>query len=112
MIISLNYITKMSRISNITKIRNKSYTNILSARGENLVIYVSLLGKNVLLTPHSFERMVERDITIDEVKSLLESKESQAIFQKNGNIRITNGYISAILRLSGSILYLVTVYKD
>lgn len=77
-----------------------------------MVIYVSLLGKNVLLTPHSFERMVERNITIEEIKNLLESRHSQAIFQKNGNIRITNGYISAILKLSGSVLYLVTVYKD
>lgn len=77
-----------------------------------MIIRVQLLQKDLLLTPHSFERLVERNIDFEELKNLLESKESHAILQKNGNIKITNGKISAIVRLSGSILYLITVYKE
>ncbi|MCX7654525.1 MAG: DUF4258 domain-containing protein [Fervidobacterium sp.] len=77
-----------------------------------MIIHVNLLGLDLMLTPHSFERMVERGISVDEVKKLLESKDSQALLQKNGNIRITNGIISVVLRLSGKVLYLVTVYRN
>ncbi|MEN3041954.1 MAG: DUF4258 domain-containing protein [Fervidobacterium sp.] len=77
-----------------------------------MIIHVNLLGLDLMLTPHSFERMVERGISVDEIKKLLESKDSQALLQKNGNIRITNGIISVVLRLSGKVLYLVTVYRN
>ncbi|WP_148202015.1 hypothetical protein [Fervidobacterium nodosum] len=77
-----------------------------------MIIHIKLLDKDLLLTPHSFERMLERQINFEELKELLESKDSQVIFQKNGNIRITNGKLSAIVRWSGREFYLVTVYRD
>ncbi len=81
-------------------------------RAAELIIHIELLNRDLLLTPHSFERMLERQIDLDELKELLESKDSQAIFQKNGNIRVTNGKLSAIIRWSGRVFYLVTVYRD
>ncbi|MFN3691615.1 MAG: DUF4258 domain-containing protein [Fervidobacterium sp.] len=77
-----------------------------------MVIHVNLLNKDLLLTPHSFQRMIERGIDFEELRALLESNQSQSIFQKNGNVRITNGKISAVLRLSGNVFYIVTVYRD
>lgn len=72
-------------------------------------IHVVLLEKDLLLTPHAYERMIERGVSLEELKELLESKNSRAFMQKNGRIRISNGSIEAVLQLSGSVLYLVTV---
>ncbi|HEY8541983.1 MAG TPA: hypothetical protein VIL29_06335 [Pseudothermotoga sp.] len=77
-----------------------------------MIIHVSLLEKDLLLTPHAFHRMMERGVQIKELVDLLESKESQATMQYNERIRITNGQITAVLQLSGQVLYLVTVYKE
>ncbi|MFN3284044.1 MAG: hypothetical protein ACK40Q_07420 [Pseudothermotoga sp.] len=77
-----------------------------------MIIHVSLLGKDLLLTPHAFERMMERGIELKELVELLESRNCEATIQYNGRIRITNGEITTILQLSGSVLYLVTVYKE
>ncbi|MGB9614070.1 MAG: DUF4258 domain-containing protein [Fervidobacterium sp.] len=77
-----------------------------------MVLHIELLNKNLLLTPHSFERMVERKISIDELKNLLESKNTQVTFLKNGNIKLTDGTLTAIVRWNGKEFYLVTVYRD
>jgi len=56
--------------------------------------------------------MVERGISIDDLKELLESKSSAAVMQSNGRIRISNGKIVAILQLSFRDLYIVTVFRE
>ncbi|MEN3008759.1 DUF4258 domain-containing protein [Pseudothermotoga sp.] len=76
-----------------------------------MVLHVELLGKDLLLTPHAYERMIERGISLEELMNVLSSKDSYAFIQKNGRIRIGNDYIEAVLQLSGSVLYLVTVVK-
>ncbi len=77
-----------------------------------MIIHLSLLEKDLLLTPHAFERMTERGIELEQLVELLESKNAEASIQYNERIRITNGEITAVLHLSGSVLYLVTVYKE
>lgn len=62
--------------------------------------------------PHTYDRMVERGISIDDLKELLESKSSAAVMQSNGRIRISNGKIVAILQLSFRDLYIVTVFRE
>ncbi len=62
--------------------------------------------------PHTYDRMVERGISIDDLKELLESKSSTAVMQSNGRIRISNGKIVAILQLSFRGLYIVTVFRE
>ncbi len=62
--------------------------------------------------PHTYDRMVERGISIDDLKELLESKSSTAVMQKNGRIRISNERIVAILQLSFRDLYIVTVFRN
>ncbi|MGC9771378.1 MULTISPECIES: hypothetical protein [Fervidobacterium] len=56
--------------------------------------------------------MIERGITIEELIEMLESKDSQAIMQRNFRIKITNGRIAAILQLSSGVLYVITVFKE
>lgn len=77
-----------------------------------MIIHVSLLEKDLLLTPHAFERMIERGVELKQLVELLESKDAQATIQYNQRIRITNGKIAAVLELSGPVLYLVTVYGE
>lgn len=77
-----------------------------------MIIHVSLLEKDLLLTPHAFQRMIERGVELEELVELLESKDAQATIQYNQRIRITNGKITTVLQLSGSVLYLVTVYRE
>uniref|UniRef100_A0A7C4VU62 DUF4258 domain-containing protein n=1 Tax=Fervidobacterium thailandense TaxID=1008305 RepID=A0A7C4VU62_9BACT len=74
-------------------------------------IYVELLGRTVLLVPHTFQRMIERGITVEELVGLLESKHSKALFQRNGRIRITNGQITAVIQLWLGTAYVVTVFR-
>lgn len=76
-----------------------------------MIIHVSSLGRDLLLTPHAFERMMERGIELKELVDFLESRNCEATIQYNGRIRITNGEITTVLQLSGSVLYLVTVYR-
>lgn len=78
---------------------------------ENTIIHVNLLGKNLLLTPHAYQRMIERGVSLEELKKVLESEDSQALVQKNGRIKVSDGHIEVILQLSGKVLYLVTVMK-
>ncbi|WP_448379499.1 DUF4258 domain-containing protein [Fervidobacterium sp.] len=79
---------------------------------KDTILHVSLLDRDVLLTPHVYERMVERGITLEDLVKLLESKDSMAIMQKNFRLKITNGEISAILQLSGKVLYVITVFWE
>ncbi|MBP9518249.1 MAG: hypothetical protein KBE50_02915 [Fervidobacterium sp.] len=74
--------------------------------------YIELLQREALLMPHTYDRMVERGISIDDLKELLESKSSTAVMQKNGRIRISNERIVAILQLSFRDLYIVTVFRN
>ncbi|MGB4262709.1 MAG: DUF4258 domain-containing protein [Fervidobacterium sp.] len=74
-------------------------------------LYIGLLGKEALLMPHTYDRMVERGISIDDLTQLLESKDSSAIMQRNGRIKISNEKIVAIVQLSFRDLYIVTVFK-
>ncbi len=74
--------------------------------------YIELLQREALLMPHTYDRMVERGISIDDLKELLESKSSTAVMQKNGRMRISNERIVAILQLSFRDLYIVTVFRD
>jgi len=62
--------------------------------------------------PHTYDRMVERGISIDDLTQLLESKGSSAIMQRNGRIKISNEKIVAIVQLSFRDLYIVTVFKE
>ena len=77
----------------------------------NTVIHVNLLGKNLLLTPHAYERMIERGVSLEELKNVLESKDSRAMVQRNGRIKVSDGHIEVILQPSAAVLYLVTVMK-
>ncbi|HOJ88394.1 MAG TPA: hypothetical protein PLP64_01295 [Pseudothermotoga sp.] len=77
-----------------------------------MIIHVALLERDLLLTPHAYQRMLERGIEVNELSRLLESKDAQAIIQHNGRISISNGIITAILQLSGHVLYLVTVLRE
>jgi hypothetical protein len=79
---------------------------------KDTIIHVSLLDRDVLLTPHVYERMVERGVTPEDLVKLLESKDSMAVLQKNFRLKITNGEISAILQLSGKVLYVITVFWE
>jgi len=74
--------------------------------------YIELLQREALLMPHTYDRMVERGISIDDLKELLESKSSTAVMQKNGRMRISNERIVAILQLSFRDLYIVTVFRN
>ncbi len=78
---------------------------------ENTIIRVNLLGKNLLLTPHAYQRMIERGVSLEELKKVLESEKSHAMVQKNGRIKVSDGHIEVILQLSGGALYLVTVMR-
>jgi 5-formaminoimidazole-4-carboxamide-1-beta-D-ribofuranosyl 5'-monophosphate synthetase len=75
-------------------------------------IYISSLGKNLFLSTHSYQRAKERGITVEELKEMLESKDSQANLQENGRIKVTNGILTAILGMDGDDLVLVTVFKN
>ena len=75
-------------------------------------IHISSLGKNLFLSTHSYQRAKERGITVEELKEMLESKNSQAKLQENGRIRVTNGTLTAILGMDGDDLVLVTVFKN
>lgn len=74
--------------------------------------YIELLQREALLMPHTYDRMVERGISIDDLRELLESRSSTAVMQSNGRIRISNERIVAILQLSFRDLYIVTVFRD
>lgn len=78
---------------------------------ENTIIHVNLLGKNLLLTPHAYQRMIERGVSLEELKKVLESEDSRALVQRNGRIKVSDGHIEAILQPSAGVLYLVTVIK-
>ncbi len=75
-------------------------------------IYIKTLGKNLYLRPHATQRIFERGISIESLKTMLESPESKAEIQKNGRIRITNEKITAILQLNGDDLSLVTTFRN
>lgn len=76
-----------------------------------MVLHVRLLNKDLLLTPHAYERMIERGVNLEELTAVLESKDSYAFVQRNGRIRIGNDRIEVVLQPSGSVLYLVTVVR-
>ncbi len=78
---------------------------------ENTIIHVNLLGKNLLLTPHAYQRMIERGVSLEELKKVLESEKSHAVVQKNGRIKVSDGRIEVILQPSAGVLYLVTVMR-
>jgi drug/metabolite transporter (DMT)-like permease len=78
---------------------------------ENTILHVNLLGKNLLLTPHAYQRMIERGVSLEELKKVLESEDSRALVQRNGRIKVSDGHIEAILQPSAGVLYLVTVMK-
>ncbi|WP_448376860.1 hypothetical protein [Fervidobacterium sp.] len=80
--------------------------------GSEFLIHISLINKDLILTPHVYERMLERNITLEQLVNMLESKDSMAIMQKNFRLKITNGEISAILQLSGKVLYAITVFWE
>ncbi|WP_448375602.1 hypothetical protein [Fervidobacterium sp.] len=80
--------------------------------GSEFLIHISLINKDLILTPHVYERMLERNITLEQLVNMLESKDSMAIMQKNFRLKITNGEISAILQLSGRVLYAITVFWE
>ncbi len=80
--------------------------------GSEFLIHISLINKELILTPHVYERMLERNITLEQLLDMLESKDSMAIMQTNFRIKITNGEISAILQLSGKVLYAITVFWE
>lgn len=76
-----------------------------------MILHIGLLNKDLLLTPHAYERMVERGVSLEELIAVLESKDSYAFVQRNGRIRIGNNRLEIILQPSGSVLYLVTVVR-
>ena len=80
--------------------------------GSEFLIHISLINKDLILTPHVYERMLERNITLEQLINMLESKDSMAIMQTNFRLKITNGEISAILQLSGKVLYAITVFWE
>ncbi len=43
---------------------------------------------------------------------MLESKNSKAVMQPNGRIKVTDGKITAVLALDADVLVLVTIFKN
>lgn len=74
-------------------------------------IFIELLGKELLIMPHAYERMVERGICLEELLTMLESPSSSSVLGRHGRIRITNGRLTAVLQLTTGGLYLVTTYR-
>ena len=75
-------------------------------------IHIASVGKNLYLSTHAMQRLKERGVEIRKLKEMLESKNSKAIMQPNGRIKITNGKITAVLALNANDLVLVTVFKN
>jgi len=71
-----------------------------------------LLDRYLYIRSHALQRSIEREIGLDNLKSLLESKESRATFQRNGRIRIENDEIVAIIQIEGDDLVLITAFKN
>ncbi|WP_428014209.1 hypothetical protein [Athalassotoga sp.] len=71
-----------------------------------------MLDKYLYIRSHALQRSIEREIGLDNLKSLLESKESRATFQRNGRIRIENDEIVAIIQIEGDDLVLITAFKN
>ncbi|WP_428013845.1 hypothetical protein [Athalassotoga sp.] len=71
-----------------------------------------MLNKYLYIRSHALQRSIEREIGLDNLKSLLESKESRATFQRNGRIRIENDEIVAIIQIEGDDLVLITAFKN
>lgn len=76
-----------------------------------MILHVGLLNKDLFLTTHAYERMIERGVSLEELIAVLESKDSYAFVQRNGRIRIGNDHIEVVLQPSESVLYLVTVVR-
>ena len=75
-------------------------------------IHIASLKKDLFLSTHSYQRIIERGITLKELKNMLESEDSVAVVQKNGRIRISNGTLTAILGADGEELVLVTTFRN
>ncbi len=71
-----------------------------------------MLDRYLYIRSHALQRSIEREIGLDNLKSLLESKESRATFQRNGRIRIENDEIVAIIQIEGDDLVLITAFKN
>lgn len=71
-----------------------------------------MLNKYLYIRSHALQRSIEREIGLDNLKSLLESKESRATFQRNGRIRIEDDEIVAIIQIEGDDLVLITAFKN
>ncbi len=75
-------------------------------------IYIRALERYLYLSTHSYHRLNERGISPERLKRMLESANSQAVMQKNGRIRVSDGKITAILAMDGDDLVLVTVFRN
>ncbi len=75
-------------------------------------IYIRALERYLYLSTHSYERLNERRVSLRRLKEMLESKESTALVQKNGRIRVSDGKLTAILGIDGDDLVLVTVFRN
>jgi hypothetical protein len=69
------------------------------------------LDKFLYIRSHALERSIEREIGLDNLKEMLESKESEATLQRNGRIRIQNKKIVAIIQIDGDDLVLITAFR-
>jgi hypothetical protein len=69
------------------------------------------LDRLIFIRSHALQRSVQREIGMDELEMLLDSKSSSASIQANGRIRIENNKIVAILQIDGDDLILITAFK-
>ena len=69
-------------------------------------------NSEIIFLPHAIERIIQRDISQEEVKSMILSQDSHAESEKNGRVLISNGEISVICKFEGKKIKVITVYLN
>ena len=66
----------------------------------------------IIFLPHAIERIIQRDISQEEVRKIIFSKNSHAEAEKNGRVILSNGEISIICKFEGNKIKVITVYLN
>ncbi len=61
---------------------------------------------------HAVQRMEERDISQEKVEKIVQDPASKAFAQSGGRLRITDGELTVIAKLSGRKIVIMTVFYD
>ncbi|MDK2952506.1 MAG: hypothetical protein PWQ77_2171 [Kosmotogales bacterium] len=64
----------------------------------------------ISFTPHAAERLIEREITKEEVEKIINSRNTVAKPEKTGRIVLSNEDISVVCMIQGKKITIITVY--